>query len=270
DAEAVHQGGGEGRGEPVQQKVHRDCRRDRPPRPAELGLDRGHEHAGRGSETSRAEDGHECYGGDPPGVVDAAASPYWTDHGRRHGTHHDQRARRSGVAQRTPSERFEPYTRSVMHRVAVLALNDVVAFDLGVPSQVLGAARDAAGRRLYDVRVCTPDGKPIRTSAGFRVVPEHGPEIIDIADTVIVPGADGSALRTHLEPDEAAALARVPAHARLLLETTDLGVDVVARRCGFGSAVSLRQHLHAAVGVSPLAYRRTFRSSPPPDGASAR
>ena len=156
------------------------------------------------------------------------------------------------------------------HRVAVLALNDVVAFDLGVPSQVLGAARDAAGRRLYDVRVCTPDGKPIRTSAGFRVVPEHGPEIIDIADTVIVPGADGSALRTHLEPDEAAALARVPAHARLLLETTDLGVDVVARRCGFGSAVSLRQHLHAAVGVSPLAYRRTFRSSPPPDGGSAR
>ncbi|MCT9931058.1 helix-turn-helix domain-containing protein [Planotetraspora sp. A-T 1434] len=48
-------------------------------------------------------------------------------------------------------------------------------------------------------------------------------------------------------------------HARHLLETTDLPVDVIARRAGFGTAVSLRQHLHAAVGVSPLAYRQTFR-----------
>ena len=36
-------------------------------------------------------------------------------------------------------------------------------------------------------------------------------------------------------------------------------VDEVARRAGFGTAVSLRQHLHAAVGVAPLAYRHTFR-----------
>jgi transcriptional regulator GlxA family with amidase domain len=48
-------------------------------------------------------------------------------------------------------------------------------------------------------------------------------------------------------------------HARLLLETTDLSIDEVARRAGFGTAVSLRVHLRAAVGVSPLAYRRTFR-----------
>jgi transcriptional regulator GlxA family with amidase domain len=50
-------------------------------------------------------------------------------------------------------------------------------------------------------------------------------------------------------------------HARRLLETTDVGVEEVARLSGFGSAVSLRQHLHAAVGVSPLAYRGTFRRS---------
>ena len=36
-------------------------------------------------------------------------------------------------------------------------------------------------------------------------------------------------------------------------------MNEVARRSGFGTAVSLRQHLHAAVGVAPLAYRRTFR-----------
>jgi len=46
--------------------------------------------------------------------------------------------------------------------------------------------------------------------------------------------------------------------ARRLLETTDLPVDAVAHRAGFGTAVSLRQHLHSAIGVAPLAYRRTF------------
>ncbi|MFI6482951.1 GlxA family transcriptional regulator [Nonomuraea sp. NPDC050663] len=50
-------------------------------------------------------------------------------------------------------------------------------------------------------------------------------------------------------------------HARHLLESSDLPVDQVARRAGFGTAVSLRQHLNAAVGVSPLAYRQTFRGS---------
>ncbi|MFF4777749.1 GlxA family transcriptional regulator [Microtetraspora fusca] len=51
--------------------------------------------------------------------------------------------------------------------------------------------------------------------------------------------------------------------ARHLLETTDLSVDEIARKSGFGTAVSLRQHLHAAVGVAPLAYRQTFRSRVP-------
>lgn len=49
--------------------------------------------------------------------------------------------------------------------------------------------------------------------------------------------------------------------ARHLLESTDLTVDQVAERAGFGTGASLRQHLHTACGVSPQAYRRTFRTS---------
>nr|WP_236048210.1 helix-turn-helix domain-containing protein [Actinoplanes ovalisporus] len=49
------------------------------------------------------------------------------------------------------------------------------------------------------------------------------------------------------------------AHAQLLLESTDLGVETVARRSGLGSATALRQHLQATIGVAPSAYRRTFR-----------
>ncbi|MFB7369298.1 GlxA family transcriptional regulator [Streptomyces sp. NPDC056222] len=50
-------------------------------------------------------------------------------------------------------------------------------------------------------------------------------------------------------------------HARQLLESTDLAVDDIAGQVGFATGTSLRQHLHAAIGVSPLAYRRTFRGT---------
>ncbi|MFI9320052.1 GlxA family transcriptional regulator [Kitasatospora aureofaciens] len=46
--------------------------------------------------------------------------------------------------------------------------------------------------------------------------------------------------------------------AKQLLETTDLSVDLVAHRAGFGTANSLRAHMRAALGVSPASYRRTF------------
>ncbi|MFF1840903.1 GlxA family transcriptional regulator [Streptomyces sp. NPDC058232] len=48
--------------------------------------------------------------------------------------------------------------------------------------------------------------------------------------------------------------------ARGLLEATDLSIDQVARESGFGTATSLRQHIQAALGVSPTLYRRTFRA----------
>lgn len=322
------------------------------------------------------------------------------------------------------------------HRVAVFVLNGTAAFDLGVPAQILSAAR-VRGERPYEVRTGTADGGPVRTSGGFTMVPDYGPEILDWAETVIIPGVhgdlmapdgptfteaemaalqgipastrlvsictgafalaaagrlDGRPATTHwahsarfaerfpqvkLNPDVlfvddgdvltsagvgagvdlclhlvrrdfgsdvANAAARrcvmppwreggqaqfivrtLPAptqtstgparewamsrldesisldamaaqvrmsvrtftrrfrdetglsptnwlnrqrveHARLLLETTDLAVDEIARRSGFGTAVSLRQHLHSAVGVAPLAYRRTFRPADPVPG----
>jgi transcriptional regulator GlxA family with amidase domain len=315
------------------------------------------------------------------------------------------------------------------HHVAVLALDEVVPFDLGVATQIFYASRDADGRHLYSVKVCTPTGEPVRTSAGYTVTPDHGPELIRSADTVIVAGVheglsltdgvneaavshalglrrpaarlisictgafvlaaegllDGRPAATHwawvdrfrrlyprvdLRPDvlfvdegdiltsagvgagidvclhavrsdfgsdvanrtarrcvvppwrdggqsqyierpvpelgdastaptRAWALQRLDEsldlqvlarharmsvrtftrrfreetgssptewlaaqrveHARHLLEETDLSIDAIARRAGFGTAVSLRQRLHATVGVAPSAYRRTFR-----------
>jgi transcriptional regulator GlxA family with amidase domain len=326
------------------------------------------------------------------------------------------------------------------HKIAVIALDGVIGLDLGTPAQVFGAARDADGHRLYDVRACTPGGTPVVSTAGFRVLTDHDLGLTTTADTVIVPGVhrkptdgvtldpdvagalrdayargarimsictgafvlaaagllDGRTATTHwahadrfrelhpavrLDPgvlfvDEGAvltsagvaagidlclhvvrrdhgaevanraarrcvvppwrdggqaqyierpvpsgdgagtaatrewAMARLdealtlramadharmsvrtftrrfrdetgvsPArwllgqrtdHARLLLETTDLGVDRIARRAGFGTAAALRQQFHAVVGVAPTAYRRTFRAPSARAGAQDR
>jgi AraC family transcriptional activator FtrA len=53
--------------------------------------------------------------------------------------------------------------------------------------------------------------------------------------------------------------------ARQLLEETDLGVDAVAMRSGFGDAATLRHHFTRRVGATPHAYRSNFQcpSSPP-------
>ncbi len=49
-------------------------------------------------------------------------------------------------------------------------------------------------------------------------------------------------------------------HARTLLESSDLPVETVASRSGFGSAALLRHHFSTQVGVAPAEYRRTFRT----------
>ncbi len=47
--------------------------------------------------------------------------------------------------------------------------------------------------------------------------------------------------------------------AQRLLETTDLPIDLVAERSGFGTAASLRLQFQRHVRTTPQAYRRTFQ-----------
>jgi transcriptional regulator GlxA family with amidase domain len=48
-------------------------------------------------------------------------------------------------------------------------------------------------------------------------------------------------------------------HAQHLLEESDLTVDAIAARAGFGNAATLRHHFLRRLGTTPNAYRRTFR-----------
>ncbi|MEU5898481.1 MULTISPECIES: GlxA family transcriptional regulator [Streptomyces] len=62
--------------------------------------------------------------------------------------------------------------------------------ELGLVHQLFGAARSAAGERLYEVRTCAPAGPGlIRTDADFPVGAQHGPEALAWADTVLIPAS---------------------------------------------------------------------------------
>ena len=55
--------------------------------------------------------------------------------------------------------------------------------------------------------------------------------------------------------------------ARLLLEESDLPVEAVAWRCGFGTAASLRDHFRRATATTPTSYRRSFTPRSPAAGS---
>ena len=91
-----------------------------------------------------------------------------------------------------------------------------------------------------------------------------------LADDLTV---DGLAARVHMSPRTFARRFRsetgtTPHHwligqrvllAQRLLEESELGIDLLADRAGFGSAAVLRHHFVRRVGTTPQAYRRTFR-----------
>ncbi|MFF8650984.1 GlxA family transcriptional regulator [Streptomyces griseoluteus] len=99
------------------------------------------------------------------------------------------------------------------HRVAVLALDGLIPFELGIPHRIFGRPTDAQGRPLYEVVTCSirPPG-PVETAADFAVHVPHGPEALATADTVIVPASYelGPVFEEgRLTPELGAALARV-------------------------------------------------------------
>jgi len=105
------------------------------------------------------------------------------------------------------------------HRVAVLALDRVVPFDLGIPARVLGAARGPDGEPLYEVVTCSIGGAPVRTSADFTIVVDRDERALGEADTVVVATQEpeGRLRDEGVLPDEvAAALTTVRSDARLV------------------------------------------------------
>lgn len=82
------------------------------------------------------------------------------------------------------------------HQVVVLALPGVFTFDLGCAVQVF--ARAPGGKGVpghYDLMVCTPGGRAVRTADGFSMTVAHGLGALGQAETVVVPGYNTIAQR---------------------------------------------------------------------------
>jgi AraC family transcriptional regulator, transcriptional activator FtrA len=75
----------------------------------------------------------------------------------------------------------------MLTRVAVLALDQVAAFELGVVCEVFGTDRRADGFPHYDFQICSVTGAPVTTQSGFQIVPHADLSALDTADLVVAP-----------------------------------------------------------------------------------
>ena len=77
--------------------------------------------------------------------------------------------------------------------VSVLVLDGLAIFEFGVICEVFGIDRSADGVPNFDFKVCGPEaGKPIRTSVGATLTPDHGLDALLGADLVAIPAISGS------------------------------------------------------------------------------
>jgi transcriptional regulator GlxA family with amidase domain len=97
-----------------------------------------------------------------------------------------------------------------MHRVAVLALDGVYPFELGMPSRIFGYT----GK--YEVLTCSADGRPVTTSTDFDIAVRHGPEVLRTADTVVISAFSYERVGPELQPPVADALRQMRPGARLM------------------------------------------------------
>jgi AraC family transcriptional activator FtrA len=126
---------------------------------------------------------------------------------------------------------------------------------------VVAPQRDGGQRQFVDLPIpeCSSDSlEPVLEAVLDTIADNH--TVASMAKLAVMSErtfARRFVAETGTTPNKWLSLQRV-LHARRLLEETDLDVDAVATRSGFGTAALLRHHFHRVVGVAPSDYRRTF------------
>ncbi len=83
----------------------------------------------------------------------------------------------------------------MLTNVAVLVLDNVASFELGVFCEVFGIDRSDENLPVYDFALCSPQARTVRTVEGYSITPDHGLERLESADLIGVP-----AMGTDVEP----------------------------------------------------------------------
>ncbi|WP_197321160.1 GlxA family transcriptional regulator [Saccharomonospora sp. NB11] len=102
------------------------------------------------------------------------------------------------------------------HTVAVLVREGVLPLELGLVHQLFSSARAPDGTALYAVHTCALDPGEVRTDADFSVRVDRGVDLLERAETVVVPAShDLDEPGRALSPPLADALRRVRPGTRL-------------------------------------------------------
>ncbi|WP_354690450.1 transcriptional regulator FtrA [Phytobacter sp. RSE-02] len=78
------------------------------------------------------------------------------------------------------------------HLVVALAYDGLCTFEFGVAVEIFGLPRPELGENWYRFAVAAVDEGELRATGGIRIVTEGGVELLEQADTIIVPGWRGA------------------------------------------------------------------------------
>jgi transcriptional regulator GlxA family with amidase domain len=152
----------------------------------------------------------------------------------------------------------------------------VVRGDLGADAamtiarwNVVAPHRD--GGQAQFIAAPVPDARNGGGLAGTRAwALEHLAEALTVRDLARHAHMSARSLARHFVAETGTTpkqwlLAHRVQHARRLLETTELSIEEVAVRSGFGSAAALRIHFDRVTATRPTAYRAAFRGAGEPE-----
>ncbi|MER7246494.1 helix-turn-helix domain-containing protein [Kribbella sp. NPDC000426] len=112
----------------------------------------------------------------------------------------------------------------MLHKVAVVLMEDVALFEFGVLAEVFGLDRTADGVPPFDFKVCsTTPGRPMDTSTFSQVIAPYGLEELEDADLIGIPA---TTWRHEYDERVLEALRRAEARGAILL-TVCSGVYVL-------------------------------------------
>ena len=87
----------------------------------------------------------------------------------------------------TVSVKIMPNTLKGLH-VVVLAYDGLCTFEFGIAYEVFGLRRPEMGEEWYRYSVCGVEPGPLRAGGGLAVSVDHGLEVLEEADLIVVPG----------------------------------------------------------------------------------
>jgi len=80
---------------------------------------------------------------------------------------------------------------SAAMRVLIVAFPDVQTLDVTGPAEVFSAAA-RLGHAPYEITLATPEGQPVQTSSGFKIVPDSSLDgVAEAPDTIVIAGGAG-------------------------------------------------------------------------------